>query len=71
MVILILTVRDRVDTEDIVVLSVGSVVTLAMFFLGYYSVSIISTAVCCRCSKDSIDEPLAVRQEKLIRCLFP
>ncbi|KAK7502591.1 hypothetical protein BaRGS_00006166 [Batillaria attramentaria] len=37
MVILILVSRLNVDTEDIVVLSVGGTVTIAWFFLGYYT----------------------------------
>nr|KAG5710523.1 hypothetical protein BaRGS_013169 [Batillaria attramentaria] len=39
MVILILVSRLNVDTEDIVVLSVGGTVTIAWFFLGYYTVA--------------------------------
>ena len=39
MVIFILTSRLRVDTEDIVVLSVGGTVTILWFFLAYDCVS--------------------------------
>ena len=44
MVILILTLSGNVNTEDIVVLSVGGVVTIAWFVIGHVCVS--SIMVC-------------------------
>ena len=46
MVILILTTRRSVNTEDIVVLPVGGVITIAWFILAYACVSMVRSGRC-------------------------